>query len=119
MSTSSLAKNMPPTLDQLIDLFNERKISAEELAKKATPLLLELRQNGIMDVMLNLAEENPERYHISSPHHENLWSDAEAAYDAKIAAELAAKPGLRIKVEEAIRRTEAKCNRAEEQSASV
>ena len=119
MSKSSLTKNRPPTLEQLIDLFNERKISAAELAEKATPLLLELRQNGIMDFMLKLAEENSERYHISSPHHEKLWSDAEAAYDAKIAAELAAKPGLRIKVEEAIRRAEAKCNQAEDQSASV
>lgn len=94
-------------------------MSAEELTEKAIPLLVRQRQNGICHFMGQLASDSPERYHISSPHHASLWTDAVAAYDAKITADLAAKPSVRMTVEETIRRVEAKFNQTEDQSASV
>jgi hypothetical protein len=109
----------PPTLENLIDLFNERKISAEELTEKAIPLLVRQRQNRIFHFMGQLASDSPERYHIGSPHHASLWTDAEAAYDAKIVANLAAKPSVRRTAEETIRRVEAEFNQTEDQPASV
>lgn len=69
--------------------------------------------------MGQLASGSPERYHISSPHHRELWTDAEAAYDAKITAELAAKPSVRKAVEESVRRVELNSTHSGDESSSV
>jgi hypothetical protein len=119
MGKSSLRKVKPQTLEDLIDLYNDKKISVEELTEKAIPLLVRQRQNWICHFMGQLASDSPGRYHISSPYHGDLWKDAVTAYDAKIAADLAAKPSVRMAVEESIRRVEAKFEAAEDQSSAV
>jgi hypothetical protein len=112
-------KFKPPTLQELVDLYNDSKISIEELTEKAIPLLEQQRASQIFYFMGQLASDSPQRYHISSPHHGDLWRDAIAAYDAKTAAELATKPSVRMKIEETVRRVEATFNQAEDQSVSV
>ena len=119
MGKSTSRKTKPPTLENLIDLYNAGTISVEELTEKAIPLLVRQRKNWICHFMGQLASDSPERYHISSPHHASLWTDAEAAYDAKIAADLAAKPSIRMTVEETIRRVEAKFDQTDDQSVGV
>jgi hypothetical protein len=115
MGTSSIQRTKPPTLDQLIDLYNDKKISAEELTEKAIPLLERQRKSWIFHFMGQLASDSPQRYHISSPHHGDLWHDAVAAYDAKLTAQLAARPSVRIQVEETVRRVEATFQQKEDQ----
>ena len=119
MGKSSLSKTKPPTLQQLVDLFNDKKISVEELTEKAIPLLERQRLSWIYHFMGQLASDSPDRYHISSPHHKELWNDAVAAYDAKITAQLAASPSVRIKLEETVQRAEAALHEQADQSASI
>ena len=106
MGKSSCRKIKPPTLQDHLDLYNDGKMTVEELSEKAIPLLVHQRKQWMCHFAGKLAFDSPERYHIGSPHHADLWNDAEAAYDAKMKAYLAATPSVRLKVEETIRRAE-------------
>ncbi len=104
MGTTSSKKIKPASLQDHLDLYNDGKMTVEELTEKAIPLLVQRRQQWIFHFMMKLISDRPAHYHISSPHHASLWGDAVVAYDAKIAADLAANPSIRIQVEETIRR---------------
>ncbi len=119
MGKSSLRKVKPVTLEDLISLFNEKKISAEELAEKAIPLLIAREAYEVFCLFVNLAGNYPEHYNVRSIRETNLFRDAVVAYEAKIAAEMAVHAPALVQAEETARRVEATFNQAEDQSASV
>ncbi len=113
MDNTTSKENKAVSLQDVLDLYNGGKITVQELTKKVIPLMADHRRDGILCFVLKLASENPDRYHLSSPHHAKLWADAEAAYDADIHARLAAQPGVLEKLEETYRRVEAKLHQPE------
>jgi hypothetical protein len=79
-------------VQDLIDLYNDGKVPKAEFIEKVIPLMRKHREEQIFCHLLELIQNNPERYHISSPHAQELWGDAEAVYDALQGARLAFQP---------------------------
>ena len=99
MGKSHKTRTVPNPLEDLIERYNEGQVPKPEFIEKVIPLIEHYRRQKIMYHLGLLVSNNPGRYHISSPHHHELWADAEAAYDATLKAKLALHPGLREKFE--------------------
>ena len=79
-------------VQDLIDLYNEGKVPKAEFIEKVIPLMRKQREEQIFCHLIELIESDPVRYHISSPHAQELWGDAEAIYDALQGTRLAYQP---------------------------
>jgi hypothetical protein len=113
MKTTPSRNVEPASLQDILDLYNNGTITVEELLQDGLPLLERWRSERILCCAVSLISGNPGRYHVSSPHHPELWKDAIKAHEAEIDAELAKRPGARQKIEDACRRAEAKLNEAQ------
>ena len=86
----------PDTLDSLSDAFNERHLTADDLARRSIPLLEHRRLQEMLAIMCRLDANNPGRYH-----HDNrdaLWNDAGKIYAAKVDVFLLLHPKVKEKL---------------------
>jgi hypothetical protein len=99
MKKSRKASIVLDPLQELFDLYNAGKVPKSQFIEKVIPLLQDHRRQQIYYHLGQLVLNDAARYHVSSPHHHQLWGDAEAAYDAALRAKLALQPGQREKLD--------------------
>jgi hypothetical protein len=110
MSTTPPEANCPVSLQDFLDLYNNKQINVDELLKKTIPLLQREHDERILQYAAVLLSNNPAFYHLSSSHHAEILKDAEMAYKAHIYAELTMQPGELARLLATCRRVEAKLN---------
>jgi hypothetical protein len=110
MSTTQTEGNVPISLQDYLDLYNDKKIDVNELLKNTIPLLQQGHEERILQFAASLLANNPAYYHLSGSHHAELLKDAEIAYKAHLYAELAMQPGELARLADACRQAEASMN---------
>ncbi len=84
------------TLDSLSDAYNEGRLTADDLARRAIPLLEHRKLQELLAIMCRLDANNPGRYHHEK--RDALWNDAGKIYAAKVDVFLLLHPRIREKL---------------------